>query len=79
MEGGAAAAEVAVRDPEGVGAPADAGGGPRAEDGLDWDGELPPGTWTLHPPHLHLQHWETHSYKIHISIIIIKSYIMIIL
>lgn len=35
VEGGAAAAEVAVGDPEGVGAPANAGGGPRAEDGLD--------------------------------------------
>lgn len=57
VQGGAAAAEVPVGDPEGLEAPANAGGGPRAEDGLDWDRELPPGTWTLHPSHLHLQHW----------------------
>lgn len=44
VEGRAAAAEVAVGDPEGVGAPADTGGGPRAEDCLDGDGELPPGS-----------------------------------
>ena len=35
VEGGAAAAEVPVGDPQGVGAPADTGGGARAEDGLD--------------------------------------------
>lgn len=44
VEGGAAAAEVAVGDPEGLGAPADAGGRPYAEYSLYRDGELPPGT-----------------------------------
>lgn len=58
LEGWAAAAEVAVRDPEGVGAPAHVGGRPCAKDWLDWDGKLPPGAWTLHPSHLHLQHWQ---------------------
>lgn len=56
VKGGAAAAEVTVRDPKGLGAPADAGVGPRPEDCLYRDGKLPPGTRTLHPFDLHLQH-----------------------
>lgn len=67
VEGWAATAEVTVWDPEGVGAPAHTGSGPRTEDGLDWDGELPPRTWTLHPSHLHLQHWETQRCNINSS------------
>lgn len=56
VQGRAATAQVPVGDPEGVGAPTHTGVGPRAENSLDGDGELPPGTRTLHPSHLHLQH-----------------------
>jgi len=56
VEGGAAAAQVSVGDPEGPRASAEAGRGPRAEDGLHRDGELPPGAGAFHSLHLDLQH-----------------------
>lgn len=55
VQGRAAAAKVTIGHPERVRAPANAGGGPCAEDGLDRDGELPPGSRSLHPSDLHLQ------------------------
>lgn len=61
VEGGAAARQVPVGDPERLGAPADPGGGARAKDDLHRNGELPPGTRALHPLHLHLQHYEANT------------------
>lgn len=62
VEGRAAAAQISVRHPKGLGTLADSGVGPRPENHLYEDGKLPPGTWTLHFFNLDLQHWQTHPF-----------------